>query len=194
MRISDQVELLRPIWLHGQVLALVLPYGLDTSNRGEANWFFEFASRAFRRPALHGEPTIELHVSFDGHYPDMLAQGVAHPVVANFVYEAQRQLRPRGAAAINHEFRLFVRARSHGSQRFIARRLFAGEPSIEDPAVPDVRVWWGIALEHVALRNDAPNQTPPTFTLLPRQQADNQFRFECQNTGPRLLGPVVVRC
>jgi hypothetical protein len=189
MSISAQVELLRPIWLHGQVLALVLPYGLDTTVRGEANWFFAFVSRAFSRPTGHGEPIIELHVSFDGNGADMKARGPSHPAVVNFIQEAQRQAGLRG-----HGFNLVVRARSYGSQRFIARRLFAGEEVNVGTGVPDVRVRWGIALEHVALRCDAPNQTPPTFTLLPRQQADDQFRFECRNTLPQLLGPIRVQC
>jgi hypothetical protein len=189
MSISHQVDVLRPLWLHGQVLAVVLPYALSTGVTGEANWFFEFASRAFNRPKGHGEPAIELHASFDGNGADLKAQGVAHPVVANFVREAQRQAGLRG-----HEFSLVVRARSHGSQRFIVRRLFTGETANVGTGIPDVRVRWGIALEHVALRTDTQNQTPATFTLLPRQQADDQFRFECQNPSPRLLGPVTVNC
>lgn len=187
MTIDDQVKILRPIWLHGRVLALVLPYGLDIGNRGEANWFFEFASHAFSRPAGHKEPVIELHVSFDGNGAAMKAQGVAHPDVVNFIQEARRQPGLSG-----HRFTLVVRSRSHGSQRFIARRLFAGEEVNVGTGTPNVRVRWGIALEHVALRNDAVNQTPPTFTLLPRQQADAQFRFECRNAGPRLLGPIPI--
>jgi hypothetical protein len=189
MDITRQVQLLGPIWLHAQVLAVVLPYGLDTSRTGEANWFFTFASRAFGRPAEHGEPVIELHASFDGNGADMKAQGVAYAQVANWLDEARQQAGLRG-----HEFSLVVRARSHGSQRFIARRLFAGERVNVGTGVPDVRVRWGVALEHVALRTDAPTQTPPTFTLLPRQQADSQFRFECRSVGPRLLGPIPVRC
>ena len=189
MSISDQVAILRPIWLHGKVLAVVLPYGLDTSRTGEANWFFEFASRAFSRPAGYAEPSIELHVSFDGNGNDVKNQGAAHPVVDNFIQHAKQEPGLRG-----HEFSLFVRSRSHGSQRFIARRAFAGDQVNVGTGTPNVRVRWGIALEHVAHLNDSPNQTPPTFTLLPRQQADDQFRFECQNSSPRLLGPLTVRC
>jgi hypothetical protein len=189
MSIRDQVAVLRPIWLHGQVLALVLPYGLNISPTGEANWFFEFATRAFGRPPGYDEPNLELHVSFDGNGNDVKNQGAAHPEVDNFIQQAKRQPGLRG-----HEFSLFVRARSHGSQRFIARRAFAGEQVNVGTGIPNVRVRWGVSLEHVAHLNDAPNQTPPTFTLLPRPQADDQFRFECQNLGPRLAGPIQVVC
>jgi hypothetical protein len=189
MNIQAQIDLLRPVWLHCQTLALALPYALDISDRGEANWFFSLASHAFSRPVTHGEPAIELHVSYDGNGADVLAQGIAHPVVDNFIQQALRQ-----PGLTGHEFSLVVRARSYGSQRFIARRLFAGEEVDLGTGVPDIRVRWGIALEHVALRTDAPNQTAPTFTLLPRQRADGQCRFECRNASPRLLGPVIVRC
>jgi hypothetical protein len=189
MAISDQVEPLRPLWLHGQVLALVLPYALETGRTGEADWFFEFASLAFSRPADHGEPIIELHVSFDGNGADMKARGAAHPLVSTFIQEAQRQAGLRG-----HEFNLVVRARSHFNKRFIARRLFAGEEVNVGTRVPDVRVRWGIALEHVALRADSPQQTQPTFTLLPRHQADAQFRSECRDVGPQLVPPTTIRC
>jgi hypothetical protein len=189
MSISDQVAILRPIWLHGQVLALVLPYGLDISHTGEADWFFEFATRALNRPPGYDEPNLELHVSFDGNGNDVKTQGAAHPEVDNFIRQAKRQPGLRG-----HEFSLFVRARSHGTQRFIARRAFAGEQVNVGTGTPNVRIRWGISLEHVGHLNDSPNQTPPTFTLLPRQQADDQFRFECQNLGPRLVGPIQVCC
>jgi hypothetical protein len=78
------------------------------------------------------------------------------------------------------------------SQRFISRRFFAGDETNVGTGTPEIRVRWGISLEHVAATNDAPNQTPPTFTLLPRAQADTQFRFECQNLGPRLFGPLEI--
>lgn len=189
MSIDDQVKMVRPVWLHGQVLSVVLPYALETPERGEANWFFAFASHAFSRPAGHGEPVVELHVSFDGNGAEVMQQGVAHRDIARFIQQAQRQSGLRG-----HQFSLVVRARSHGSQRFITRRLFAGEETNIGTTVPEIRVRWGIALEHVALLTDAAKQTPPTFTLLPRQQADDQFRFECRSAGPRLLGPIPVQC
>ncbi len=193
MTIADQMKTLRPLWLHGKVLAVVLPYALERYNNGtvhgEASWFFALAAHAFGRPAGHGQPKIELHVSYDGNGADVVAQQASHPAVADFISAARGQPELRGRA-----FSLYVRARSNGSQRFIARRLFAGEERIEDPAAPDVRVRWGIAMEHVAHPNDVPNQTPPTFTLLPWHQADQQFRFECQNAGPRLAGPIPVRC
>jgi hypothetical protein len=189
MNINAQVEVLRPIWLHGQVLAVVLPYSLETTRTGEANWFFEFASRAFSRPAGHGEPSIELHTSFDGNGNDLKIQGATHPEIVNFIQSARRQVGLRG-----HAFSLFVRARSHGSHRYIARRAFAGDQADVGTGTPDVRVRWGVTLEHVAHLNDSPNQTPPTFTLLPRPIADDQFRVECRNLGPRLAGPIQVRC
>lgn len=189
MNIGDQVKILRPVWLHGQVLAVVLPYALDTSRTGEAKWFFEFASCAFGRPGGHGVPTVELHVSFEGNGVDLKTQAATHPDVRDFIDQARRQPDLRG-----HEFHLFVRARSHGSQRFIARRVFAGDRVDIGTGTPNVRVRWGVALEHVAHQNDAPNQTPATFSLLPRQQADEQFRFECQSPAPRLITPIHVRC
>lgn len=184
--IQTQVTGLRPIWLHGQFLSVVLPYGLTQ----EADWFFEFASRAFGRPAGHGVPKLEFHVSYGGN--DQIGvkqQGGSHPEVADFISAARRQVGLR-----NHEFSMFVRAKSNGSQRFIARRLFAGEEAIEDPSKPEVRVRWGVAVEHVALFNESPKQTPPTFTLLPRQRADDQFHFECRELGARLAGPIRVQC
>ena len=188
--IVQQIQGLRPIWLHGQILALVLPYGLDTSPNGEADWFFSFASRAFGRPSGHGTPRIEFHVSFDGNGADMMAQGENHQAVQNLTRQAQRQIGLRG-----HEFLLYVRAKSYGTQRYIARRLFTGEERIENPSKPDIGIRWGISLEHVAHLNDSPNQTPPTFSLLPRQKADDQFRTECRESlGPRLAGPLTVRC
>jgi hypothetical protein len=188
--IDQQVRGLRPIWLHGQILAVVLPYGLDISPGGEADWFFSFASRAFGRPPGHGTPRVEFHVSFDGNGADLMAQGVNHASIQNLIHQAQRQ-----AGLRRHEFLLYVRAKSYGSQRYIARRLFAGEEKIEDPAAPDVAIRWGISLEHVAHLNDSPNQTPPTFSLLPRQKADDQFRAECRESlGPRLAGPIQVAC
>jgi hypothetical protein len=191
--IEQQITGLRPLWLHGQTLAVVLPYALEQDNRGrphgEAHWFFNFAGAAFGRPGGYLTPAIELHISFDGNGADMISQRAGHPAVVAFIAAARAEASLRG-----HEFSLYVRARSNGSQRFIARRLFAGEETIEDPSAPDIRVRWGIALEHVAHPIDAPNQTPPTFTLLPLSEADRQFRFECRNPSPRLLGPVPVRC
>jgi hypothetical protein len=194
MTIDEQMKVLRPIWLHGPVLAIVIPYALKPNNDGglhpEASWFFRFAASAFARPAAYGVPKVELHVSYDGvNDADMKARKAAHPAVEQFIRVARAERGLRG-----HEFSLFVRSKSYGSRRFIARRLFAGEVATEDPARPVVRVRWGIALEHVAIPSDAAKQTPPTFALLPRQQADEQFRGECEDEGPRLAGPIPVRC
>jgi hypothetical protein len=187
MNIQSQVEVLRPLWLHAAVLALVLPYGLERKTPNESPWFFEFAGRALSRPVQHGVPRIELHTSFDGNGNDLITQGTSHPDVADFINRTRAKLAP------GQQIDLYVRARSYGSQRFIARRLFAGDFANVGTSTPNVRVRWGVALEHVAIPGDAPNQTPPTFSLLPRQQADSQFRFECRNPDPRLLGPITIR-
>jgi hypothetical protein len=185
--ITAQVTALRPICLHAQFLAVVLPYGLGN----EADWFFTFAKSAVERPASYGTPAIELHVSFDDNPDDLRAQGDRHPAIASFVRRATQSL-PRGS-----EIQLFVRPkmpRHPQKQQFIARRLFAGKQVDVGTATPEARIRWGIVLEHVAHPGEAPDQTPPTFTLLARQKADEQFRFECRNPSPRLLGPVPVCC
>jgi hypothetical protein len=185
--ISEQIEALRPIWLHGQFLAVVLPYGLGN----EADWFFALANSALKRPSGFGVPLIELHVSGDGNPAEWKSQGASHQAIRSFIQRAKQAL-PTGA-----EIRLYVRAikpREPVKQQFIARRLFAGNQVNVGTGTPEMRIRWGISLEHVAHIGETPSQAPPTFTLLPRQQADDQYRFECQNFSARLAGPIQVRC
>jgi hypothetical protein len=182
--ISSQVDALRPIWLHGQFLAVVLPYGLGN----EADWFFAFAKRALGRPGGHGVPSIEFHVSFDRNREEMTSQGEDHSAIRSFLQRA-RQALPKGS-----EITLYARAKMENKQQFIARRLFAGKWSDVGTGVPKESIRWGVSLEHVAQPGEPRDQAPPTFTLLPRQQADSQFRFECRNTSPRLLGPITIKC
>jgi hypothetical protein len=183
--IAAQVSALRPIWLHGKFLAVVLPYGLSN----EADWFFALANSAIGRPPAHGLPVIEFHVSFDGSAEELKRLGNTHSAIAGFIRRA-RQALPRGT-----EITLCVRAKIDDKrQQFIARRLFAGEPVDVGTGKPDVKIRWGVGLEHVAHPGESQGQTPPTFTLLSRQRADNQFRFECRNTVPPLFGPERFRC
>src|SRR5262249_24995777 len=60
MEVTRQIDALRPLWLRGQILAVVLPYGLSS----EAAWFLELVSRAVSRTEF-GIPVIELYVSLD---------------------------------------------------------------------------------------------------------------------------------
>ena len=185
MEVTAQVQALRPLWLHGQLVAVVLPYALDS----EADWFFEMTRQAWARPAGYQRPKLELHVSSlrEDNDADIKAQGDKHWRLRDFLVRVRSKL-SKGMA-----FHLYVRAGHHGSQRFISRRLFAGEEKDVGTGIPEIRVRWGISLEHVASLNDAPNQTSPTFTLLRREQAKKQFDSECRNPGACLFGPFLVQ-
>lgn len=139
----------------------------------------------------YGDPVVELHVSWDGKPNELQAQCRDHPSVRALMQRAQQAL-PAGAA-----FELHVRPKAPRhpiKQQFIARRLFAGRLRDIGTGKPVESIQWAVALEHVAHTGDPADQTPPTFSLLSRQQGDEQFRFECRNTAAQLVEPIRIEC
>ena len=187
MDIDDQIKHLRPLCRHARFLALVLPYGL-TLEWGEADWALTFIASSLRRPAEFGVPEIELHVSTDGKEDaEVKSQQAGHRTIQPFIHEVEQLLH-------GHEFfRLFVRPRWHRKGRFISRRLFAGEYADVATGTPVLRIRWGVSLEHVATTKDKVDQTPPTWALLTRSEADRQFQIECRSQTLPLVGPLTIR-
>ena len=166
MDLDTQVALLRPLCVHAQYLALVMPH-VRGGPDDETEFVVRVVDSAFRRPVGFSSMFVELHLNADGYQrcPDNLIDTVRQSLAAGL--------------SSSGEVRLFL------WPKFTERLFIAGDVKIAPDGKQTKYPRWGVSFNHIARPKDS---LPPTrWHLIPRCELGGCER-QFDPGDPRVIG------
>jgi hypothetical protein len=149
MNISQQVEILRPLWLHAGFLAIGSS-SIHCKGTDDADFVTELAHSMFSRPWRAEGLVLDIHT--------MAAGRADSENVQNQLFNIRRRFGP--LAGRSGQIRVFL------WPKILDRWLLAGSKAVSQTRPLSLKARWGITLNHVARRDDSPDMAPTTWTLL----------------------------
>jgi hypothetical protein len=146
MIITEQIDLLKKLWMHSDWIALINPFSCGS----EQDFALNLISVAFGRASGFGTPQFELHGQEDKKW-------------VNIVTQVRNRLSPGQTVHMFHWPKL------------LDRLVLAGTFSQESDGTRKKNVRWGVSMSHVA-HGTEPNAPPTEWKLLRTEPLDYWFR------------------
>jgi hypothetical protein len=165
MNIKDQTKALRKLCLHSDFLCLITPY-IQAGGNDETDFAISIIKSAFTRPQGYSSVEIEIHTKMTtdpSKDPTILINNISNVIRPNLKH--------------NQKVRLVLRP------DLLDRYLIVGNHAKLSDGLTQKTPMWGVALNHIAKKQDEKKGTPPTtWTLLNKNHLMELFnRYCCPN-------------
>jgi len=161
MNIKDQIKALRKLCLHSQFLCLATPY-IKGGGDDETDFAVSIIKSAFTRPPEYLPVEIEIHTAL----PDPPVN--SERLISNITSAIKSNL------MLNQKVRLVLRS------SFLDRYLIAGNHAKMSDGSTHKKPMWGVAMTHIARKQDGKKGIPPTpWNLLNKDPLMQVFNWFC---------------